>query len=414
MNEKFSVPTLLVLGAALILGSVSIVTNKSPVKVSVSRPLSEAANSSITVNAPGGGSISIGSVPRILFQVNDPVINSFPQYGAYLKKDGVFLGPITTSGGYNSNTGAGYIDWWNTTYYTRTNNLTPLEGSSYTIWIGIFKERHSSLSAEDYYPPTAPNMSLYSAYDESDVFSMKFQPNLSITFPTLNQNIPLGSNLTIMWQWDGAGFGSWIPDVPRINRIFLKKDGKIIADIGFTNLHRSSDVKASTAYWPNLEYIIDSKIAPEGNTRIPQPGIGYSLWTCSPKDRNAIMVPGQESQCTAWAESGKFNITSVPFVFLNSPNGNNQLSRRNNLTIKWQGNKIVRVTFSLYKNDVFVKQLAGVSQSSFDQSYTVNTPFSNVPDYDLGKYFYKIRVSGYTADNKLIYDQSATAFAIVQ
>lgn len=43
MHKQFSVPTLLVLGMVLILSSVSLVTNQSPVKVSVSKPISKAA-----------------------------------------------------------------------------------------------------------------------------------------------------------------------------------------------------------------------------------------------------------------------------------------------------------------------------------------------------------------------------------
>jgi M6 family metalloprotease-like protein len=48
MQQKFSVPTLLVLGIVLILGSVFLITNNSPIKVSVSKPFSEAAPSPST------------------------------------------------------------------------------------------------------------------------------------------------------------------------------------------------------------------------------------------------------------------------------------------------------------------------------------------------------------------------------
>lgn len=230
--------------------------------------------------------------------------------------------------------------------------------------------------------------------------------SLTVTSPAAGQNIQLGSTPQITWKWSG--------DRPLLNYAILKKDGITIDDAFFGYPQESDDTKTGTAWWKETAYIKSGEW-----DYVPKPGAGYSLWVCSPKSWYTYPFPGQESECNVWSESGKFNIVSVPYVFLNFPNGNNQLSRRANLTVKWQGNQVVRIVFSLYRRsfygtDVFVKQLAGVQQSNFDQKYTLGTPFSGIRDSDLGKYLYKIRVSGYTADNKLVYDQSAIPFAVVQ
>jgi hypothetical protein len=66
MRDKFSVPVLLVAGAILILGSVSVITNQPPIKISVSKPLSEAAVAKFRIVSPNGGqTFKLGSQIKI-------------------------------------------------------------------------------------------------------------------------------------------------------------------------------------------------------------------------------------------------------------------------------------------------------------------------------------------------------------
>lgn len=519
MHEKFSVPTILVLGMVLILGSVSLVTRQSPVKVSVSKPLSKAAvvidpkydlykdgqinnrdvfvvttcitniaycsaTNKIAADLNGDKKVDTNDVQTIreyiLYTLHDPksyfdlnvdgMVNNKDVYEVIFKLGtndlyanlNYYRGGNTIVDASDVNDIREYImqslqdkkAYFDLNLDGVVNNkdiqlVTAKVGSSdpYTNidrssdgkislsdvqMIGTYvfdlngdgavnkldQDLLSNVVSGNTQCPVNKNCDLngdgvINTVDSQVLkdYILAFVPDITIitiTSPSAGQNIQLGSTPLINWKWN-------VGDRPMLNYAYLKKDGTTINQVFFQYPQEDNVTKTGSAGWKETSYINPGEWG-----YIPRPGSGYSLWVCSTTlGVSPSPIPGQESKCAAWAESGMFNITSTPLVFLNFPNGNNKLSRSSSITIKWQGSDITQATLVLLRKNSFgqyqaVRQISDpITQRSFDGSWT-GVPFIAVPQADFGQFIYKIRVAGLTASGKTVSDESEIPFAIVQ